>query len=120
MNSKKIYFNILFIFQNILYQARHVFFITIIIVLIIKLLVLVPIERDQLRAVTELHVGVAEDRKALEEDLLAGDLLLAWHLADLTERENISFASRCYFVVLGGVHYTGNSFMIFSLEMHRI
>ena len=83
MNGKKIYYNILFIFPNILYQARHVFFITVLIVLILKLLVPVPVERDQLSAVTELHVRVAEDRQALEEDLLAGDLLLARHLAHL-------------------------------------
>ena len=95
MNGKKIYYNILFIFQNILYQARHVFFITVLIVLILKLLVPVPVKRDQLSAVTELHVRVAKDRQALEEDLLAGDLLLAGHLADLTDRENINLAS-CY------------------------
>ena len=81
MNSKKIYSIILF--KISLYQARHVIFITIIIIVLLIQLLTVAVEGHQLGAVTELHVRVPEDSEALEEDLLAGNLLLARHSAHL-------------------------------------
>ena len=109
----------LFICKNILYQARHIFFIAIIIKVLLVCVPLVAIERDDLRAVTELHVGVAEDSKTLEEDLLAGDLLLAGHPAHLGQ--NISIGSQSGIMEVGGP--TGNSIQElfeFSKEMQGI
>ena len=110
----------LFICKNILYQARHIFFIAIIIIIVLLVCVpLVAIESDDLRAVTELHVGVAEDSKTLEEDLLAGDLLLAGHPAHLGQ--NISIGSQSGIMEVGGP--TGNSIQElfeFSKEMQGI
>ena len=67
---------------SFLYKARHLIVIAVILKVLLKVLI-VSIESDDLRAVAELHVGVGEDSEALQEDLLAGDLLLARHLAHL-------------------------------------
>ena len=69
---------------SFLYKARHLIVIAVILKVLLKVLI-VSIESDDLRAVAELHVGVGEDSEALQEDLLAGDLLLARHLAHLQQ-----------------------------------
>ena len=63
-------------------EARHLIIVVIEEVVII-LVVCVPAEGHDVRAVAELHVAVSEGSEALEQDLLTRDLFLARHFANL-------------------------------------
>ena len=71
----------LVICDKTLNEAGHL--IIVIIKEVIVILLSIAAEGHDVGALTELHMAVAQRCVALEQDLLAGDLLLAWHLADL-------------------------------------
>ena len=62
-------------------ESRH--FIVVIILEVLEVVLRGAGEGGELGAVAELHVGVAEGGEALQQDLLARDLLLARHAAHL-------------------------------------
>ena len=70
-------------------ESRH--FIVVIILEVLEVVLRGAGEGGELGAVAELHVGVAEGGEALQQDLLARDLLLARHAAHLAGKVSAKF-----------------------------